>query len=151
MFRSLLCALAAVVIVAGTATTTAHGTAAAPATPDLRIRDWWVVPDAQPAVAGNQVKVGNPYRLCYRVVNFSNVASGSFSVGGGGLGIPFNPTRAHPAGLGPHADAVDCLSYPTTPATGNYVLGVMADFFNQVPEGIYEGNNSRDEAITVVP
>jgi subtilase family serine protease len=148
MFRALLLsALAAIVVAAGVGMAASPQAAAAPAQPDLRIRDWWVVPDA--AVAGNQVKYHKPYRVCYRVVNTGIAPSGAFHVGGGGLGIPFNPTMWHP-GLAPNGMAVGCLFYPTTPAPGGYALGIKADHFNVVPES-NEANNELVEPIAVLP
>jgi subtilase family serine protease len=150
MFRSLLSALAAIAIAAGTVglIVLQEAPAGVPM-PDLRIIDWFVVPDAAPAVMGNQVKVAKRYTLCYRVLNAGTAVSDSFVVGGGALGIPFNPTSGHSALL-PGATTTGCLRYPTTPAPGAYALGVKADYFNTVAESD-EANNELVEPIEVLP
>jgi hypothetical protein len=116
---------------------------------DLVIRDWRVYPDLVAGDARNQVKEDQAYRLCYDVGNIGMAAAGPFVVAGGGLGIPFTPTRAH-AGLAAGATTTGCLSYPTTPAPGVYFLSVEADHTHIVAE-LNEGNNSRTEAIIVMP
>jgi subtilase family serine protease len=147
MFRSLLSALAAIAIAVGLAVP--QDAPAGVPMPDLRITDWFVVPDAAPAIVGNQVKVAKRYTLCYRVVNAGTAVSNPFVVGGSALGIPFNPTAGHSALL-PGAMTTGCLRYPTTPAPGAYALGVKADYFNTVAESD-EANNELVEPIEVLP
>jgi hypothetical protein len=117
--------------------------------PDLVIRDWRVIPDAQPWDNNNDVKSDQPYRLCYTVANIGTAAAGPFKVAGGGLGVAFNPTNSH-GGLAAGASAGGCLYYPDTPAPGLYFLSVTADWTHIVAES-NEGNNSRVEPITVIP
>jgi hypothetical protein len=115
--------------------------------PDLRIRDFKVHPDVQPADQVNDVKYHQPYRVCYTVVNVGAANAGAFHVRGSALGIGFTPATAH-ASLAAGASAFNCLSYPATPAPGVYNLSVKADGYNAVVES-NEGNNVRTEPITV--
>jgi subtilase family serine protease len=115
--------------------------------PDLRIRDFKVIPDVQPNDQDNDVKHHQPYRVCYTVANVGAANAGAFHVRGSALGIGFMPQRAH-AGLAAGAMDSNCLVYPATPAPGLYNLTVRADGFNAVAES-NEANNALTEAITV--
>lgn len=95
------------------------------------------------------VRVGQPYSLCVEVLNVGAGDAGTFKVGGGGLGVPFNPTTPV-SSLAAGATTNVCLSYPTTPAAGSYRVGVSADFTSLVTESD-ELNNELIVDVTVVP
>ncbi len=117
--------------------------------PDLIIADWWVSPDARPGTKFNEVITGKPYKVCYRVKNIGNAASGPFNVSGGGLGVPRNPSQRQ-AGLRAGYVRKGCLRYATAPRPGVYNLVIGADQPNRVRES-RENNNSKTEAIKVLP
>ena len=115
--------------------------------PDLTFRKTWL---SSPAGAPlSAVPKYRPYLACFTVVNIGTGASGNFRVSGGGLGIPTNPYQDQ-AGLAAGASRDGCLTYPTTPAPGNYQLGLTADSLHAVTES-NEGNNDATIKVTVTP
>jgi hypothetical protein len=102
-----------------------------------------------PPVRVTSVRRGRPYQACFVVANVGTVASGSFRVAGGGLGIPTAPFQDH-AGLGAGLSRTGCIDYPTTPPVGSYRLGLTADSLGAVTES-REFNNTATIPVTVVP
>ncbi len=95
------------------------------------------------------VRRGQPYWACFVVANVGTAASGSFQVGGGGLGVSVAPTQAH-ATLTPGASRTGCLAYSTTPSVGTYRLGITARAGAGVTE-VRLDNNSATQVVNVIP
>jgi hypothetical protein len=95
------------------------------------------------------VRYGQAYYVCYVVSNIGAVASGSFRVTGGGLGLPVAPSSGQ-ATLIPGTSRTPCLRYSTTPAVGRYGIGIRAIPGTGVTE-VTLANNNGDVSVNVVP
>jgi subtilase family serine protease len=115
--------------------------------PDLVIGSLRVEPDILPFVAGNQVKRGQPFQVCYAVSNIGLKASGGFRVNGSGF-FP-RPFQDH-AGLAPGESRGGCLQYPRARVQGSRTLTLKADSRNVIAES-NEGNNTATVNIVVLP
>ena len=103
---------------------------------------------ASSPTAVTRLTAGTPYLACFEVANRGTRESGTFRVGGGGLGVRTPPNQAH-ASLLPGATREGCLSYATTPPPGSYRLVLTVDSFGTVRE-LREDNNTATLTLTVV-
>ena len=114
--------------------------------PDLVLRNVFL---REGGLRVTKIRQGHRYNVCFQVANIGTASSGAFRVGGGGLGIPYNPFQNH-ASLLPGKARRGCLTYPTTPPVGKYRLGIEADSLHTVRE-LREDNNGATLPVRIVP
>lgn len=115
--------------------------------PDLVIKFAWLRDQYGSVVS--TVRAGRPYYICADVKNVGLSSSGSCTLAGGGLGVPYTPSASVPA-LGASASVTRCLYYASAPSPGTWNVGLTVDSTNAVAESS-NANNTYTVPVTVTP